>query len=486
MSTSAVPPKPRLEQAVLVALFVGGALAWAALLSSDRGLLSGPAATVEDWPKEFRYAAVLQQAVREHRLPLYVSRPILSGRKLLAVPELNCAPQVLLLAWLPVPVFLEVDALLNYTLGFCGLLLLRRRYALGLGPFSLLALVFFFNGHLVAHLAVGHSMWAAHFLLPFFVLGVLELLEAGQPAPGMDAGRRPLRPVWLALVLFAVLLRGGVHLFAWCVLFLILLAFFNPRRATAVLRTLAWAAALGAVRLLPAAFLARHREQAFVSGFPSLRTLAQALVSIRDAAEPLRGGFFGALAWWEYDTYVGPLVVLWLLVFGLVLVRWPALRDGAERGLWGPMFALAVLSLGDSYLLFNLSPVPLLNAERVSSRLLVLPLVFLATLAALRMETWSRWWRGRGRATAWAPLTLLAWMAAAAGLAAHGAAWRMARLQQIVPARRALMNVELATPPPLVGDDLAYVVVVGASLLVTAGALAAAVWTLRRERRAGC
>jgi len=48
--------------ALLAALFLAGALGWAALLSADGRLLSGPAAAVEDWPKEFRYAAVLQQA----------------------------------------------------------------------------------------------------------------------------------------------------------------------------------------------------------------------------------------------------------------------------------------------------------------------------------------------------------------------------------------------------------------------------------------
>jgi hypothetical protein len=464
-----------LERAVLLALFVGGGVAWATLLSADGRLLSGPAPAVEDWPKEFRYVRVLQQAVQDLRLPLYVSRPILSGRKLLAVPELNCAPHVLLLRWLPPATFLAVDALLFYALGFAGLLLLRRRYGLGLLPFALLALVFFFNGHLVAHLGVGHSMWAAHFLLPFFVLLVLEMVG--------DA--RPRTPVLLALVLFAVLLRGGIHLFAWCVLFLLLLGAFNPRRAKAVLAALAWAAALGAVRLLPAAFLARHREQAFLSGYPSLLTLGQALSTIRDATEPLRGGFFGQLGWWEYDSYLGPLLLLWLLVCGLAWSRQAALPGAAERGLWGPMAVLAALACGDSYLLLNLAPLPLLNAERVSARLLILPLVFLAAIAALRLQGWlarvraadPRWMRA-------APaLGLLVWLAAAAPLALHAAAWRMTRLQQIVPPRRALMNVDLAPLPPLVGDDGAYVALVGVAAAVSVAALLAAAWTLRYRSR---
>lgn len=460
-----------LERAVLLALFVGGGVAWAMLLSSDGRLLGGPSPAVEDWPKEFRYTFVMQQAVREHRLPLYVSRPILTGRKLLAIPELNCGPQVALLAWMEPAPFLALDALLHYALGFFGLLLLRRRYGLGLLPVALLALLFFFNGHLVAHLAIGHSMWAAHFLLPFVAFLVLELVGE----------QRARTPALLGLVFLAILLRGGIHLFAWCVLFLLLLAAFNPRRAKAVLLTLLWAGALGAVRLAPAAFLARHREQAFLSGFPSLLALGQALLTIRDAAEPLRGGFFGTLNWWEYDTYVGPPLFLWLAVFGIVLGRRAALPGSAERGLWGPMAVLAALSLGDSLLILNLSPLPLVNAERVGSRLLLLPLVFLAVIAALRLQAALAAARASG--APWMRLGpvlgLLAWLAAAAPLAVHATAWRMARLAAIVRPRRALMNVELAPPPPLTGDDRAYVLVVGVAAAVSLATLLLAVWRLR-------
>ncbi|HET8644843.1 MAG TPA: hypothetical protein VFO85_05110, partial [Vicinamibacteria bacterium] len=267
------------ERTALAALFLAGAMTWAALLSAD-GRASGPVPTVEDWPKEFRHYTVLRQAVVERRLPLFVSRPILAGRKLLAVPELNCAPPVLLLGALSIPHYVLMDTLVFYALGFAGLLRLRRRYGLGWLAFSFLFLLFFLNGHLVAHMAVGHSMWAAHFLLPVFVLGLLELVEGGRPAT----------PALLALVMFAMLLRGGVHLFAWCTLFLILLAAFNPRRARPVAVTLGLAAALGAVRLVPAAFLARRWQGRFLSGFPSAGDLLAALASIRPPNHPLRGG----------------------------------------------------------------------------------------------------------------------------------------------------------------------------------------------------
>jgi len=58
-----------------------------------------------------------------------------------------------------------------------GLLLIRHRYRLGLAPFTLLFLLFNFNGFITSHLAVGHSMWFGYFLLSFAALFILEMLE---------------------------------------------------------------------------------------------------------------------------------------------------------------------------------------------------------------------------------------------------------------------------------------------------------------------
>lgn len=459
------------ERGALAGLFAAGAIGWAVLLSARPARLSGPTPTLEDWPKEFRYYAVLRQAVLERRPPLFISRPILSGRKLMAIPELNCTPAVLLLPLLSTPRFVLLDAVSYYAAGFAGLLLLRRRYGLGLPAAAFLFLLFFFNGHLVAHMAIGHSMWAAHFLLPLFVLGLLSLVEG-----------RPAAPPMLALVMFVVLLRGGIHLFASCVLFLLLLAAFNPRRLRPIALTLLAAGALSAVKLMPAAFLARHWHGAFLSGFPSAGDLWASLAAIRGAAEPQRGGVFGRLSWWEYDTYVSAFGLALLLVFGIALARrWPALGGGAERGLYGPIAVLAGLSLGDTYLVLSLTPIPLLNAERVGSRLLLLPVLLLGTLAALRMERLRAAPAGPAR-TAGRCAVAMAIAGMAALMAVHAWTWRVEALNALLPPRRGLMNVELAPlPHPLAGADLLYVIVVALGAAVTLSSMAAAVLFSRRR-----
>jgi hypothetical protein len=444
------------EAALLLAVLAHYAL----FLDGGPGLV-GPPSNLEDWPKEFRYYTVWQQALQEGRVPYFTTEPILITRKLLAIPEVSTSPQLLLLRVLPVGSYLVVNTLLLAGAGFAGLVGLRRRYGLGGLPFAVLVALFFGSGHITAQLAVGHSMWVGYFLLSWLVLLVLELVEDG---PG------PLLGPKLGLLLFALMLQGSFHVFVWCVLLLLLLAVFEPRLWPAVWRGLAWGAALSCMRLLPAFFVSRRREQAFLTGFPSLLDLLHGLVTVRDAAFGKRGGFFGQVDWWELDAYVGPAGLLLLVVFGLALARrHPALRGNGERALLGPLALLAVFSYGDAYLPLNLSGLPLLDAERATSRLLALPLVFLMALACIRLDRWLR-----VRPAPWrrAAAALLA-AAIVAGLAWHSWVWRVAHLRALVRERRAVMSVRLASADALSGGDLAYVRTVQASFAMTvaAGAL---------------
>jgi hypothetical protein len=450
-----------LEAALLAAVLVH----FAVFLHGGPGM-QGPPSNLEDWPKEFRYYTVLQEAVRSGRVPYFVTEPILITRKLLAVPEVSTSPQVLLLAALSVPAYLVLNTLLLAALGFVGLQRLRRRYAMGGLPFALLVFLFFFNGHPTAHLAVGHSMWVGYFLLSFLVLFVLELAEDG---PG------PLSGPKLALVLFALVLQGSFHIFVWCVLLLLLLACFAGRLWPAIWRALAWGAALCAARLLPAWFVARRREQVFVTGYPTLLDLWHGLVTVRDGAFGKRG-VLAPVDWWEFDAYVGPAGLAFLLVFGLLLARrLPVLRPPAERELAGPLAVLAVFSYGGAYLALNLSGLPLLESQRVASRLLAMPLVFLIVLACLRLD---RFLRARA-SPAWSLGAAALVGAVLAGLLVHSSVWRVGHLRTLVRERRAVISVRLADPVPQMEGDVAYMRTVRASAVLSLGALGVLLARLR-------
>jgi len=122
----------------------------------------------------------LVDAVKYWQIPLHIADP--NGVKgvtdqFLAVPDIILSPQILLLRFLLPGDFLWINLLLLYTAGFAGLLLYRERLKIGLGVFSILFLLFNFNGHIIAHLAIGHATWMAYFLTPYFVLLILDLFE---------------------------------------------------------------------------------------------------------------------------------------------------------------------------------------------------------------------------------------------------------------------------------------------------------------------
>jgi len=405
--------------------------------------------------------------VRGDRVPFYVSRPI-HTRKFLALPEVSWSPQLLLLRFMPVGAFVVANTLLLYSAGFAGLLLIRRRYSLGLLPFAFLFAIFAFNGHVTAHLAVGHSMWVGYFLLPFVLLLVLELVEDGE---------RPGMPEAIGLALLAVLLQGALHIFVWCVMMLVLLAGFERRLALPILKALAWTAALSACRLLPAFFLLDRKDQAFISGFATLADLWRSLATLQGPGAPQRGGPFGLLDPWEYDTYVGVPAILWLAYYA-----WRPATRRAWSALCAPLVVLAVLSIDALYAPFNALPLPPLNAERVSSRFLVLPLLFVATLAAVSMERAAP--RLRGRAERWIAGAALAWIVL--GLTAHSSLWRVPRVEAERPQRRGRLEIEIAEPPQAGSRrDEAYMRTTQAAAALSVVALGIVAWRLRRPTTTG-
>jgi hypothetical protein len=462
-----------LLEAGLAGLFGLGVLHWLHVFGFLTAGFPGMSFTVADWPKEIRYYVALQQAVVDGRIPYYVSRSIQETRKFLANPEVTWAPHLLLLRWVGLEVFLVLNVLVWYAAGFLGLLLIRRRYGLSLLPFAFLFLLFAFNGHIVAHLAIGHSMWTGYFLLPFVFVYLVDLLD----------GRSRTAPLKLALVFFLMLLQGALHVFVWCLLLLLLAAVLHRTAWRPALVTLAWTAALAACRLAPAAVvLFGKKEQLFISGYPSVPDLLAALVRIRPVTYPRQGGLFGTLNWWEYDAYLGVVGLAWLLWFAVALrFKGPEARRFAV--LDAPLAILALLSLDDLYALVNRLGIPLLSGERVSSRLLIVPIVFLLPQAALRMQGVIA---ASSRATLLRAVAVGAALATAGGLAAHSRAWSLPVLERTWP------------PPPHARDlgiaildsrdlgptakDTAYLLSVKAGAAVSLLALGALGWRLKTGR----
>lgn len=424
--TLIAPPQDRagrwLERIALLALFMIGLVLWGDSLAWgnipwDQG----------DWyditgPRLF----YLQEAVQGNQLPLHVDAP--DGMKgatdrYMSIPDVILSPQILLLRWLSPGSFVLLQTVAMYALGFWGLLSLKRRWGLSLGVFTLLYLFYNFNGHLVAHMAVGHAAWWSVFLLPWFVLWMVELLEEG-------GGWR-----WTArvsLLLAFIYLQGGFHPYLWCWLFLAALLLFCWRLRKPLFAALTFSLLLSMGRILPTALVSADLNIGFLSGFTSTGELLSGLVTLRGPAQALETvtPLNQLVAWWEFDHYIG-----WAGATFLVYGGWLWFRNRARWGkpyfaLWGAGGILTVLSVGRLYRVVFVLEFPFLTGERVASRFLLLPLLFVIALAAQALQRGldeKRWPLGM-RLVGWGGLLLLF-----NDLMQHRELWRLDQLEQLFP-----------------------------------------------------
>jgi len=407
--------------------------------------------TVLDWQAQRVYDGVWSAALRENRLPGVTVAPFHDTTLFLGNPEAPLDPLVLLTRWWP-PAAVDLMRLaILYSAGYLGLLALGRTLTLSPAGLAALILLFNFNGFITAHLAVGHLAWLGYFLLPWLVR---EILGWCHPGPATPAPARP------AVILFAMALLGSFELCLWCALFLAVFAVGRPRWLPVLARTGLWVAGLCAVRILPGLATYPRLSQEFSGGFPDVQHLAAGLLLIRTFRFPTIDATGHHLGWNEYDFYLG-LPGTALLVAGLFLARSRRLRSLRYGPLDLPAAGLTLLSLDDLYRTVHW--LPGLGVERVSTRLLILPLTFLIPVAIARVDRWGagfppprrRFWTGLGLA------------ALAAGLAWHAAAWQHGALSSFYGTAGALwpVPVTLPIPPGIPRTALA------AGALITAGTL---------------
>jgi hypothetical protein len=343
-----------------------------------------------------RYA-LLHDAALRGLLPLHAADlTALRGitDRYFSIADTPFLPQYLLLQWLDTGRFLFLDTLLFYTLGFIALVLIFLRQKLSPFTFSVLFLLFSFNGNQVSHLAVGHHNWTAQFLIPFFVLLVLWLVE-----------EQRFSWAWvlaLSLLELVILLQGGFHLFLWNLFFLGVLALFNPRLLKPVLAGALFSTLVSLWRLLPPSLALDGLRQEYLGGFPSVHDLFEGLVVLRDPFRAVQGitDTF-PLNGWETNFYIGWLGFLLLVTFGIALPLWRSrARESVQVQVLVPCLLLAIFSIGEMFAkILAVFPIPPLIGERVTSRMLILPLITVAVLGAIfaqrelrtaRLSLWSK------------------------------------------------------------------------------------------------
>jgi len=401
-----------LRRAWYVMLYLSGAAVWVLFL--NRGQIGFD---LHDWTQEGPRLYFLQAALRTGQLPLHIDSPLFAGERFLSIPDTLFSPQILLLKVLDPGPFVLVNLLLMYTFGMAGTMLLAARRKWSPLTTTFVFLLFNFNGQLTAQLAVGHTMWMTAFLLPFLVLLLLDLVEGTSFWPWV---------LKLSLLLLGFFLQGGFHFVTWTLLLLLLIALALPRFRRQALAGAGFSLLLCLPRILPAAVEMAGVRRQFISGFHSLTDMLEALVVLKFPYEALEEKYT-SLAMWEVDSYIG-LAGLLLLAFGV----WRLLKaeDNPGKVLLLPLLLYTLLSLGKLYQPVTMLPIPLFNAERVTTRFL-LPVIYL--LAALSADQLDAFLKER-------PLNLPL-KAAASGvvlvlghdLLQHTRLWRLGNMAQIFP-----------------------------------------------------
>ncbi|NPV85762.1 MAG: hypothetical protein HPY45_07105 [Anaerolineae bacterium] len=362
----------------LIALYLAGGWLWGEFFNWGKIPFD-----FHDWAEiNAARLAYLQDSAVRGMLPLHASETAhlrnLTDR-LLSIPDMMVSPQYLLLRWLSIGDYIVVNTLFLYSLGFLALLWLRRKFSLSLLVFSVLTFLFNFNGHLVGHFSIGHITWWAYFLLPFFFIQIVRLLE----------GNHTWR--WVgqtSILLFFIFLQGGYHHYVWCLIFLGILALAAWKHALAILKTLVFANLISMVRLLPPALLLGKFDTDFYGGYRYPWHILEAMLLPRLPENSLPFQNFGSsLGYWEFDLYVGWVGTAFILG-GTILWLKQSFSARTWQPLLVPMMVIALLSLRDFYQPFSQLPIPLLNGERVTSRMLILPLLMAMFLSAIAIQTW--------------------------------------------------------------------------------------------------
>ena len=320
-------------------------------------------------------------AVQTGQLPLHISDPsTMHGDTLryLTVPDTLISPQMILLGRFTIQRFNFINVLFLYTLGFAGLLVLRKQLHLSLAAFSFLSLLFNFNGNILAHYSVGHTSWGGYFLFSWFAWLILRFV---------DGDRSWKWTFGMALLLFIIWLQGSFHQYIWLLLFLVLVGLTIHGAFWAILRTGIFTLLMSSFRILPAILLYGKFEGSFMAGYPTLYSIWDSLVTIANpVANPYYPSGIQAAGAWETTCFVGLVGAFFILYFGAIRTIFDP--DSPYIRLLLPISGMVLLSLGRFFVYIRSLPIPLLSGERISTRIFCIGLVFLIVLGAERFQNW--------------------------------------------------------------------------------------------------
>ena len=380
--------------------------------------------TSHDFVKENKIQDLIGESLRNVTIPYHVSnhsKMFYGDDRFLSAVYYTMSPQVILLYFFNSQVFTIINLLLMYSVGFYGCILLKRRYKLGLLSFTFLFLLFNFNGYWVEKVAAYGAGYMGYFFMPFVINTIFRIQDLDQS----DIKGQHRLGLLLGVFSAAILFQGSFHLFVEIVTFIIIWGIVNFRYWQATLASLVTTFSLGMVRLLPAAIsygVEPNPHASIWGGYRHPEHFINALVDLRTQLdEPV-------YSWWESSLYISVIGLFFLVYLGMwapyLRLEWSKFKGWKSLAL--PCLIILIISFRQwkHYIIPNW--IPLLNAESMTTRYMIIPLVIVIVIAAINLQGFmQKYWKWKRVKY----VIILSISALAYFLFNHSRLWRMHKLQ---------------------------------------------------------
>ncbi len=364
-----------LNQTLYFVIFCFGILLWGKFLNygdipSDR----------LDWLQvTFPRLETMQQAVTDCIFPLHIEEQY--GIKdvtdrYFVIPDLILSPDIFLLRFFSIPIFILIHILICYSLGFWGLIRLKNKLKLSFTSFFPFFLLFNFNGFIISHIAVGHLTWGAYFLLPFLIELIWDLFN-----PTTNAINWIIK---FSFLQFGIFLFGGYHFFVWNIFFMVILLMVMTQRRKMIFSVILSSFFINSFKIIPSVLLSNELSLDFHTSFSSSYHFIRSLVYSFTPLDSVISSTVLDYSIWEINFYVGLASFIMILFFSYGFFQYSGNKQ--YRILLIPISILTVLSIGHFYQPIFQSGLPILSGERVFTRFLILPLLIGITISVKQYQ----------------------------------------------------------------------------------------------------
>lgn len=396
---------------VWIGLYLLGLVHWAFFVRYQH-----PTFTAFDWPLIHQWLDVIRQALLTGKTPYHASffadefrngKFLLWGDRFFAIPYLTLSPQVLLLYFLNIPVFMMLQLLLIYSIAFWGACKWIEKLNLSSTQAIFFLILFSFNGVFVGRMAVGHLQNVSYFLVPCYFWFLYKFIEK----ENFSSKESLLAVMEYAFFLFFVLLQGSLHVFHQMMLIGFFLLLFYPKRIFWYIGSVVLAFIFCTYFIWPNLWWGTYMNTNTVDrivfyGYGC--TSRSAHISLISAKAILvKGNEIFYHLWesltrvytandgkWEYSLYISQLGVMLVLGSGAMAIKKYKL---SFRLLWRRYRFLFVAMMVAFLSVYSVSayfynflqlfvPIPIPIVDRLPTRLLLYPFLLMILLATLGFD----------------------------------------------------------------------------------------------------